>query len=251
MKDLNAFDLAFTVDTTGSMGHLIQAAQRQMIAMIDEITRAATVSLRLGVVEYRDHPPQDQLVFRVHPFTDNLRQAQATINGLKADGGGDTPESVLDGVLATCRDLEWRPHARRIAVLIGDAPPHGYGGRDDGFPHGCPCGESIASVTAAAEEARVTFYALGLTNLVTDSFGCLSRYTGGEFFAAERGDTAIERIKAILTAEFGHLEFDRRLLDAWNADRAVGMDTLAERLTSSRPAVSAAISRLGARGLLV
>src|SRR5690242_7915138 len=176
MAEINALDLAFVVDTTGSMGNLIGAAQRQMVAMIGEVARSAEVSLRLGVVEYRDHPPQDRLVFRVHPFTGDLKKAQAAINGLKADGGGDTPEAVLDGVLAACRDLKWRPHARRLAVLVGDAPPHGVGCGGDGFPRGCPCGETIDSVTAAAEEARVTLYALGLTPYVTESFGRLSRY---------------------------------------------------------------------------
>jgi hypothetical protein len=96
----------------------------------------------------------------------------------------------------------------------------------------------------------VTLYALGLAPVVADSFGQLSRYTGGEFFAAQQAGTAIERIQAILAAEFGHLEFDGRVRDAWRADPAAGLDALAERLASSRPAVSAAFSRLGARGLL-
>ena len=35
-NEINAVDLAFVVDTTGSMGGLIQAAQNQMIAMLKE-----------------------------------------------------------------------------------------------------------------------------------------------------------------------------------------------------------------------
>jgi Mg-chelatase subunit ChlD len=250
MTEVNAFDLAFVVDTTGSMGHLIQAAQRQMIAMIDEVKRAADVSLRLAVVEYRDHPPQDQLVARAHAFTDDMKSAQATISGLKAAGGGDAPEAVLDGLVAACRELAWRPHARRVAVLVGDAPPHGTGLRGDGFPRGCPCGETIDSVTARAEEARVTLYALGLTREVTESFGRLSRATGGAYFEAGQGEACLERLKALLADEFGHLDLDRRVLAERAADRSASVDALAARLAVGWPVVATALSRLGSRGLL-
>lgn len=63
-EELGALDLAFVVDTTGSMTGLIASAQQRMIAMIDALLRAAEVNLRLAVVEYRDHPPQDPLPAR-------------------------------------------------------------------------------------------------------------------------------------------------------------------------------------------
>jgi Mg-chelatase subunit ChlD len=252
MAEINELDLAFIVDTTGSMGGLIQSAQQQMISMMRELLKAAEVDMRLGVVEYRDHPPQDKLVVRAYPFTDNLDKAQKAINGLKADGGGDGPESVFDGIITACRELKWREHARRIAVLVGDAPPHGVGAGGDGFKDGCPCGETIDSVTRTAEEARVTLYAMGLTRdkVMIDSFTLLSQMTGGEFFEAGKGSDAIERLKAILASEFGNLEYDRHVLDLYEANPEASIDDLAAHLQSSRPAVSAALSRLGTRGLL-
>ncbi len=250
MNEINTLDMAFVVDTTGSMGSFIQAAQRQMIAMIEALAQSNSVELQLGVVEYRDHPPQDRLVSRVYPFTTDLRAAQTTIARLKPDGGGDGPESVFDGLVAACRELTWRPHARRLTILVGDAPPHGVGGGGDAFPKGCPCGETIESVTATAERARITIYALGLTGAVRDSFGRLSRGTGGEYFDVGQGNAAIERLQTLLKTEFGQLTFDRHLLELRSTDRSLGIDALAERLTSSRPAVASALSRLGARGLL-
>src|SRR5688572_15827975 len=89
---INQFDLAFVVDTTGSMGGLIAAAQRHMIEMIHRLTAAVAVDLQLGIVEYRDHPPQDSLVYRVYPLTGDLERAKQAINGLHAQGGGDEPE---------------------------------------------------------------------------------------------------------------------------------------------------------------
>jgi hypothetical protein len=58
---LNQVDLAFVVDTTGSMGPFIAAAQHQMVAMLRALAEDAQVAidLQVGVVEYRDHPPQE------------------------------------------------------------------------------------------------------------------------------------------------------------------------------------------------
>src|SRR5215469_15234430 len=99
-NEINAVDLAFVVDTTGSMGRLIAAAQNQMVSMLRELAQAADINLWLGVVEYRDHPPQDKMVYKVHTFTGDLQKAQKTIMSLAADGGGDAPEAVLDGIVA-------------------------------------------------------------------------------------------------------------------------------------------------------
>jgi hypothetical protein len=120
MAQIDAVDLAFVVDTTGSMGRLIAAAQRQRVAMLDALAQAADVALQLPMVEYRDHPPQDALPFRVQPFSDDRKRANVVIKGLVATGGGDGPESVLYGVLAACRALAWRRRAAtgsRWAVL--------------------------------------------------------------------------------------------------------------------------------------
>ena len=105
-------------------------------------------------------------------------------------------------------------------------------------------------MTASAEEARITLYALGLTKIVTESFTKLSNMTGGEYFEAGQGEKAIERLKAILVSEFGNLDFDQRVLAEHQAHPEASIDDVVDRLESSRPAVSAALSRLGARGLL-
>jgi hypothetical protein len=182
--ELNQVDLAFVVDTTGSMGSFLGAAKAQMVALLRGLAGDARtpVDLHLGVVEYRDHPPQDRsFVARAHALTGDLDAAQKVIDKLHADGGGDAPEAVYDGLRAAA-GLAWRRHARRLAVLVGDSPPHGCGAPGDGFRAGCPCGLNVEKVTALLEEAGVTLYALGLTGSVKDSFGRLARYTGGEFF---------------------------------------------------------------------
>lgn len=250
LGNLNSLDLVFVVDTTGSMKPFLDAARRQMLEMIRSAVAAADVQLRLGLVEYRDHPPQDKLIYRVHAL-DTVDALRRVINGLTAEGGGDEPEAVLDGMLAACREMAWAPHARRLAVLVGDAPPHGVGARGDQFRQGCPCGQTIESVTAAAEEARVTLYSLGLTPAVADSFKRLAHYTGGEFFPAGHGDAAVEKLREIIVAEFGNLQLDGQVLGEWKSDgEDFAIDATAQKLAIAPGAVSASLVRLGARRLL-
>lgn len=249
-NEINAVDLAFVVDTTGSMGNLIETAQKQMVAMLSELTQAADINLWLGVVEYRDHPPQDTMVYKVHAFTDNLAVAQKTIMRLQAQGGGDAPEAVLDGITAACHEMAWWKHSRRLIVLVGDAPPHGVGAQGDAFAQGCPCGETIASVTRLAEETRATIHALGLRPAVTSSFSEISALTGGKFFSVEQAEKAIEHLAALLKAEFADIELDRRVLALRRDSPELSIEELAERLEISRHAVSTSLVRLLSRDLI-
>ena len=51
-NELNQLDLAFVVDTTGSMGTLIAAAQDQMIAMIDALRELFDSCAENGTVSF-------------------------------------------------------------------------------------------------------------------------------------------------------------------------------------------------------
>jgi Mg-chelatase subunit ChlD len=249
MNQLNQVELAFIVDTTGSMGAFINAARRQMIEMPQALTNEAGVAidLRVAVVEFRDHPPQDHtFVTREHPFTDNLTKVQQTINSLRPDGGGDWPEAVYDGIEAAGELLSWRAHSRRIAILVGDAPPHGSKHPQDT----CTCGLTAEKVSAIMEEYAIVLYGLGLTNDVAQSFSWLAHYTGGEYFEAAQGDAAIKALKTLLTNEFRDLTFDQQVLTLCQNNADWTVDELCERLESPRGRISASLSRLGRRKLL-
>jgi Mg-chelatase subunit ChlD len=250
---LNQVDLAFVVDTTGSMGPFITAARQQMLDMLQALKSHAQIEidLRVGVVEYRDHPPQEEsFVFRMHPFVGRLQRAQETIDQLQPQGGGDAPEAVYDGLHAACDRLSWRSHSRRIALLIGDAPPHGFLPRGDTFRDGCPLGLTMDSTTARLEQKGIVLYALGLTQHVRESFATLAHHTGGEYFEASRGADAIEEIRTLLLDEFGDLEFDRQVLDLCTRNPGWTLDVICKSLETSRGRVSSSLSRLGRRYLL-
>jgi hypothetical protein len=250
---LNQVDLAFVVDTTGSMGAFIGAARQHMIAMLRSLADGADVplDLRVAVVEYRDHPPQDRsFVARPHAFEANLARCQKVINDLKPDGGGDAPEAVYDGLEAACGKLGWRPHSCRLAVLIGDSPPHGTGCVGDGFSRGCPCGLTSEQVTARFEEVGITLYAIGLTASVRSSFAPLATWTGGEYFEAAQTPKAIDALRELLKNEFTGIVLDRKVLELCRRNPEWTVDGMSETLASGRQRVAASLGRLARRGLL-
>jgi hypothetical protein len=249
---LNQVDLAFVVDTTGSMGAFIDVARRQMTDTLRTLAAGAdfTPDLRVAVVEYRDHPPQETtFVFRAHRFESDFKKVQKVIDKLAPGGGGDGPEAVYDGV-AACETLDWRPHACRVAFLIGDAPPHGAGGGGDGFRDGCPCGLTPASVTSKLEGKGIKLYALGLTPGLNKSFTPLAQLTGGEFHAAGQGAAAVDAIRTVVAREFADIEADRKVLTAWRTRNDWGLDELSECIGVTPGRVAASLSRLGRRGFL-
>lgn len=161
-RDVGEIDLVFLVDETGSMGEYIEEVKRRLLEIIESIRHAPLCrSLRLGLVSYRDHPPQDRsFASRVVPLTDNIASIKKGVERMQASGGGDGPESVTDGLYDLVR-LDWRPRAARVVVWVGDAPPHGVEPEGDAFPQGCPCGHHWYAQAENAREMGIVIHAVG------------------------------------------------------------------------------------------
>lgn len=264
-EHLNDVDLCFAIDTTGSMGGFIRSAQQQLLDTMSLLSADSNINLQVGLVEYRDHPPQDRsFITRVYPLTANFEQMQKSINQLQAQGGGDAPEAVYRGVFDACTQMKWRDHSCRFVMLVGDAPPHGFAawsrenaGRTvnsggDSWPHECPSGLNVQSVAAAAEQHRVKVYSLcmGANTATQESFGAIAKFTGGECETARNASHIISQMVSVLNVEFRTVQFDRQVLELVEQCDRIELDDLAAQLESSRWTVAGAISRLGKRGFL-
>jgi VCBS repeat-containing protein len=122
-----SLDLAFVIDTTGSMAGTIDAVKNQVEAVADQLA-AGTSSYRLAVVSYRDQPawtgdPSDYASHVDEGFTSDAGAVKTTVAGLVASGGGDTPESAYSGIKAAL-DLNWRPGVKKEVIVFTDAPAH-------------------------------------------------------------------------------------------------------------------------------
>ena len=119
-----AIEVCFVLDTTGSMGGLLQGAKEKIWSIANEISSHNPESLRMGLVAYRDKT--DQYITQQTPLTEDLDAIHVTLQGFQAGGGGDGPESVNQGLNEAINTFSWSPEAnvKKIIFLVGDAPPH-------------------------------------------------------------------------------------------------------------------------------
>ncbi len=121
-----ALEMVFVLDTTGSMGGLIDGAKQKIWSIVNDVMKTpAHPKVRIGLVAYRDHG--DEYVTRVLPLTDDLDKVYSTLMDYKAAGGGDTPEDVRQALADGVHKAGWSqrgPQTAQILFLVGDAPPH-------------------------------------------------------------------------------------------------------------------------------
>jgi len=263
---LNHVDVCFVVDTTGSMGSFIAQAKAKLLETISLLSADSKMDLQIGLVEYRDHPPQDNsFITRVYPLTANLKQMQQNIDTLSADGGGDGPEAVYRGVHDACEQMPWRQYSCRFVILVGDAPPHGFtkwyqqatgsslrSHHSDAWADACPSGLDVHSVGAMAEKQRTKVYAICMGNHASteESFKAIATNTGGFAVASSNAANVINQIITLLQHEFSNILFDQQVLDHLNRLQELDINQLAKSLDSPRLPVAESVARLGTRGFL-
>lgn len=118
-------DLAFCIDTTGSMSGEIENVKAKTKELVAKLAGGKpSPVIRVGMVAFRDHG--DQYVTKVFPFSDDIDKVVKDISSLAADGGGDTPEAVTEGLHASLNDLKWSDDKKtlKLLFLIGDAEPN-------------------------------------------------------------------------------------------------------------------------------
>nr|BAN41522.1 hypothetical protein, conserved [Entamoeba invadens] len=184
---MSELDLVFLCDTTGSMSSYLHAAQQSIESIITTITQKEKCDVQFALVEYRDHPPQDDtFATRVTQFTSSMKTIKTAVNQMQAQGGGDTPESVPCGLYEVTK-LAYRQNASKVLVWIADAPPHGFGCCGDGFPDGCPCGKDFIEVLRECMKKDIVIYSVGAEPLSVPYFRTLmratSQLTGGQYAA--------------------------------------------------------------------
>ena len=97
----------------------------------------------------------------------------------------------------------------------------------------------------------MTLYSLGLNRSCEPHFERISRLTGGSYFRSDSANAAMKQIKDILSREFGDLEFDRKVYDAWEQASDPLIDQLAIDLDTTPHKVGSSVCRLQSRGLLM
>jgi hypothetical protein len=96
----------------------------------------------IGITFYRDF--DGAWVVEHHALTTRLKDLEPGIKTITADGGGDIPEAVLEGLQDAILKNKWSKRSdgcTKVLILLGDAPPH---------PETIPACVELAKKAAAA-----------------------------------------------------------------------------------------------------
>ena len=142
-KKKGVADIVFLLDITGSMKPCLDALKENVSVLINSMTNpganesAPVKDWRIKICGYRDYSADSDAWWIDHPFTSDPDQVHSDLASLEADGGGDEPESMLDGLwmLASLPVTEpdaapdpasWRHQhdAARCVIVFTDASTH-------------------------------------------------------------------------------------------------------------------------------
>ena len=193
----NGIDVAFIIDTTGSMSGRIGAA-----TSVADLVGTSIVNLRgrVALTEYRD--AFDSFVAEVRtPLTTDVGSFRSSLDALFASGGGDSPEALLSALMTTFDSLDWTPGATKAAVVLTDAGYH-----DPDVANGW----TLADVVQRSLEIDpVNVYPV-VPSYLESTYEVLAEATAGQVIV-DSGDTAsalVEAFTAVSTRPVVVLPFD-------------------------------------------
>ena len=93
-------EVGLLMDCTSSMSSWIVKAKETLVEIINKVVEECkdegNLKVRVSFIGYRD--VQDTTRFSVLPFTEDIESVKAFIQGVRAEGGGDTPEDLQGGL---------------------------------------------------------------------------------------------------------------------------------------------------------
>jgi len=232
-------EVAFALDATGSMGGYIAQARAKIRDIAEDLAAGEPrPDVRFGLVAYRDKG--DAFVTRVHPFTTDIGEIKKALDGTEAQGGGDTPEAVLEGLRDALTKLAWTPPeddgVLRLLYLVGDASPQHY-----------PDGPTEAWIGAEARRRHVVLHSImcGGAGDLEASFEPMARRTEGRAFRL--GDHA----RATATAEGRRPSLAAAMTDsarAYSGSIGVSFGDPAAKAVRTQPLAVPAVKTTGLDG---
>ncbi len=244
---LGQLDLVFVVDNTGSMGPYIEATKTKILEIIRTIKKEELCHrLRVGLVSYRDHPPQEEsYVTKKYELTSETSKIEENVKEMLAFGGGDGPEAV-DTALHVANRMEYLRESAKIMVLIGDAPPHGVES-SGAWTQGSPDGKNWQDEAKIAFEKGIVIHTVGCFPEIAGYENAVKVYeqiaknTEGNFFPLTKAELLVKIITGVAVEEIDKIAIQQSILeemkismDEFSADEDISESTIAELTSKMR-----------------
>ncbi len=120
-------DIVICIDATGSMKPCIDALKDNLRTLIQNLTvqkgsQEIKPDWRARVIYFRDLDV-DAEALKEFSFVNSEDELRKQIESIKAEGGGDEPESFLDALYTAVAKSQWRDNALHAIIAFTDAPP--------------------------------------------------------------------------------------------------------------------------------
>ncbi len=185
-------DLVLVLDTTGSMEAYLKDLRDGWADCVREILLERDAII--GAIAIGDHGEEDQYDVRVLPLTDKTDEAIQFLYDVPNAHGGDTPEAYEDALHALVA-LNWRPHAEKMVVFVGDAYPHP--------PDQCPFNYDWTLELARLETFGVVINSVRFQGGAESEnfFKRISSQTNGTYVEVNTGLNAVKAIRECVAKE--------------------------------------------------
>ncbi len=215
---LKTLDLAFVVDTTGSMGDSIDKVKQDMKNYLAELD-ATGMDYRIAIVDYRDFAEREWCDSYDYPyqvqlnFTNDYDVILSAIDSLTLGNGGDWEETIYSALVDGLDELSWREKAGKAAIVMGDAPaldPEPFTGytRED-VVEKMKTGKIAvdgeekavrATTVSDTERTPITLFTIATypDPETVECFEALATETGGKSYTVENSDEITDAIVEII-----------------------------------------------------
>lgn len=249
-EKLGQLDLVFVVDNTGSMGPYIQSVKSKILEIIRTIKKEELCHrLRVGLVSYRDHPPEESTyITQKFELTTDTSKIETNVLQMDASGGGDGPEAVSTA-LQVMNKMEFLIDAAKVAVLIGDAPPHGVE-QGDRWPQGTPDGAKWDREAEKSFKKGIVIHTVGCFPEIANyqngvkTYEKIAELSQGRFFPLEKAEVLVNLITGIAVEEIDKIAIQQSILE----DLGVSVEEFPAEEEFTEDKISGIVSRAKERG---
>ncbi|MGY5865380.1 MAG: VWA domain-containing protein [Candidatus Thorarchaeota archaeon] len=250
-EKLGQLDLVFVVDNTGSMGPYIQNVKTKILEIIRTIKKEEMVHrLRVGLVSYRDHPPEETTyVTQKYELSPDTSMIERSVMQMGASGGGDGPEAVSTA-LQVMNKMEFLNESGKIAVLIGDAPPHGVESGDR-WPQGTPDGAKWTEEAKRAFGKGLVIHTVGCFPEIANYENGVKTYekiaadSQGRFIPLEKAELLVNIITGLAVEEIDKIAIQKSILE----DLGVSMEDFPADEEFTEDKISEIVAKVQAKGV--
>ncbi len=185
---VNKLDVCFCIDTTGSMGSIIETVKATAQQIIEDLM-LSFISVRVALVTFKD---EDATVTVPDAAFHSFATIKPFIEALTADGGDDTDENGYGAIKLAGDSFDWRltSDVGRVCIVFTDAGSH---------TRGATKAQAITALTSRNIMFVGVFDTLGSDS--STSYDDVASGTGGENVAIGDGfvDDLVAAIKGVQT----------------------------------------------------